>query len=110
MVSVVIVCFQVAEHKCWVCGLTFECSKNILSHFHPPISFEKSLWEDDKYLKPFMVDDALLHSFMGNDDDDDDDYTETISREEVMREFMNNGDLAGLCGADFEEKMPRLSI
>ena len=49
-----------------------------------------------------MVDDALLHSFMGNDDDDD--YTETISREEVMREFMNNGDLAGLCGADFEEK------
>lgn len=65
------------------------------------------LWEDDVYLKPFLVDDALLHGFVGDDDDDDnedDECNELISREEVMREFMNNGGLGETFDAAFDNK------
>lgn len=93
-------------HKCWGCGLKFRCGKDLQTHLHTHVNYEKNgqlLWGDDVYLKPFMFDDALLHSFVGDDDYDDDECGEMISREEVMREFMNNGELGQTCGDDFEK-------
>lgn len=83
---------------------------------HELVRYEKNgklVWDDDVYLKPFMVDDALLHSFLGgDDDDDDDDCSEMISREEVMKELAINGDLAEKevsiesISEDFDKIMP----
>ncbi|KAH7672044.1 [Myelin basic protein]-arginine N-methyltransferase protein [Dioscorea alata] len=85
---------QVAECKCWRCGLVFNCKKELQNHFHETDVFEKEgkfPWEDDMYLKPFLVDDALLHSFAGNEDEDDDPVS--VDKEELMRELMSSGAL-----------------
>lgn len=90
---------QVAENRCWGCGLTFQCKKDLLNHLHTPDGYEKNgqlLWHDDTYLKPFMVDDELLHSFVG-DEEDDEDYTGTISKEEAMKELMSSEEIAEIC-------------
>lgn len=89
---------QVAENKCWSCGFTFECSKDLQNHLHAAVSYGKDgkfLWEDDLYLKPFMADDPLLHSFAGAEDDED--YNVLIDKEELMRELGSNEDLTELC-------------
>ena len=86
--------FQVAECKCWRCGLVFKCKTDLQNHFHEADVFEKEgkfPWEDDLYLKPFLVDDALLHSFAGNEDEDDDPVP--VDKGELMRELMSSGAL-----------------
>ena len=86
------------KNKCWSCGLTFECSKDLQNHLHAAVSYEKGgkfLWEDDVYLKPFMADDPLLHSFAA--DEDDEDYNVLIDKEELMRELVSNEDFGELC-------------
>lgn len=98
---------QVAENKCWDCGLVLQCKNDLLSHLHAPFSYREDggkVWDDDVYLRPFIGNDALLHSFFGDDDDGEDDCTETISREEAMRELVNNGDLNEMLGNDFDRK------
>ncbi|KAJ6807831.1 putative protein arginine N-methyltransferase 3 [Iris pallida] len=83
---------QVTENKCWSCGLTFECNNKLQDHLHKYTLCKKDgkfPWEDDMYLKPSMVDDALLHSF--GCEEDDEDFTASINKEELMRELMNNG-------------------
>ncbi|XP_074566171.1 putative protein arginine N-methyltransferase 3 isoform X2 [Curcuma longa] len=88
---------QASENKCWCCGLKFQCNRDLQNHLHPASSFAKDgifLWEDDHYLKPFMEDDPLLHSFGGDEDEEDDPMT--INKEEIMRELIDG------------EKLPRL--
>ncbi|XP_039132604.1 probable protein arginine N-methyltransferase 3 isoform X3 [Dioscorea cayenensis subsp. rotundata] len=83
---------QVADCKCWRCGLVFNCKTDLQNHFHETDVFEKEgkfPWENDMYLKPFLVDDALLHSFAGNEDEDDDPVS--VDKEELMRELMSSG-------------------
>ncbi|XP_042383245.1 probable protein arginine N-methyltransferase 3 [Zingiber officinale] len=89
---------QVSENKCWCCGLEFQCSRDLQNHLHPAPSFDKDgkfLWEDDHYLKPFMGDDPLLHSFGGDEDEEDDPMT--INKEEIMRELVVHEKLPRLC-------------
>ncbi|WOK95943.1 putative protein arginine N-methyltransferase 3 [Canna indica] len=86
--------YQVAEKKCWCCSLTFQFSGDLENHLHPASSFKKDgkyFWEDDIYLKPFMMDDPLLHSFGGDEDEEDD--SGTADKEELMRELMNSEEL-----------------
>ncbi|XP_077244620.1 protein arginine methyltransferase 3 [Tasmannia lanceolata] len=90
---------QVAANKCWSCGLGFESNNNLQNHLHTAVNFEKNSklpWQGDIYLKPFMEDDALLHSFC-EDEDDEDDYIPTIDREELMRELVDANDITKIC-------------
>ncbi|XP_068659284.1 probable protein arginine N-methyltransferase 3 [Aristolochia californica] len=93
---------QVAAIRCWICGLTFQDNMDLLNHLHPEHTFDKNgefPWEDDKYLKPFMSEDAFLHSF-GMDEDDQDECTPTVDREELLREVDSVNDFAGICLED----------
>ncbi|XP_072976570.1 probable protein arginine N-methyltransferase 3 [Typha angustifolia] len=86
---------QVAENKCWVCRRSFQCNGDLQNHFHVGCEMDgKVLWEDDSYLKPYMEDDSLLHSFAC--DEDEDDCTTSMDKE-VMRELISSEDLAELC-------------
>ncbi|RWW24444.1 hypothetical protein BHE74_00002623 [Ensete ventricosum] len=88
---------QVAENKCWCCGLALQCSRDLQNHLHPACNFEKDgkfFWEDDLYLKPYMVDDPLLHSFAGDEDEEED---PPGVDEEMMRELMSSEELPKLC-------------
>ncbi|KAF8395717.1 hypothetical protein HHK36_019667 [Tetracentron sinense] len=84
---------QVAANRCWSCGLTCQSNKDLQNHLHEVVSFKdiKLLWEDDNYLKPFMQEDSLLHSF-GEDEDAEDDYNPSIDREDLMRDLGNSVD------------------
>ncbi|XP_058078832.1 probable protein arginine N-methyltransferase 3 [Magnolia sinica] len=90
---------QVAANKCWNCGSTFQSNKDLQNHLHAAFNFGKDgklPWQDDMYLKPFMPEDALLHSF-GDDEDGEDDYTTSVDREELLRELANSKDLGEIC-------------
>ncbi|KAK9265808.1 hypothetical protein L1049_021420 [Liquidambar formosana] len=85
---------QVAENRCWSCGLTCQSEQNLRNHLHETFSFKDSmlLWDDDKYLKPFIPEDSLLYSF-GEDDEGEEDYS-SLDKEELMRDMK---DLEGIC-------------
>lgn len=74
---------QVAEDKSW----SFDQSNKV-----NPKETELA-WDDDKYLKPFLPDDPLLYSFSG-DEEDDNDYSDSVDKEQVLREF---GNIDGIC-------------
>ncbi|KAJ7949379.1 Arginine N-methyltransferase family protein [Quillaja saponaria] len=80
---------QVAEQRCWNCGLTFQSNRDLQDHLHETFDFKgiKSLWDDSRYLKPFMQDDSLLYSF-GDYEEGEDDQTVSIDKEELMRDLM----------------------
>ncbi|KAJ4841081.1 hypothetical protein Tsubulata_048258 [Turnera subulata] len=71
---------QVAEDKSW----SFEHACNSGQ------KDSKMLWDDDKYLKPFLSDDPLLYSF-GEDEegDDGDDYSALVEKEDVLMDLEN---------------------
>lgn len=81
---------QVAERRCWICGVTCESSQGLQNHKHETFSIEdiKPLWDDDRYLKPFMEDDSLLYTF-GEDEEGEgeDDYSASIDKDELMRDL-----------------------
>ncbi|CAN0863194.1 Probable protein arginine N-methyltransferase 3 [Linum grandiflorum] len=64
-------------------------------HLHEPVNLKniKLSLDDDKYLKPFMQDDILLHSF--DDEDSEDDYKASVDKEEIMSILKLNIDEAG---------------
>lgn len=76
--------YQVAENRCWSCGLTCQSKQDLRGHLHEPRSLKdiKPLWDSEAYLKPFLQDDSLLYSFNEDEDiaekDDDDDELMTI--------------------------------
>ncbi|XP_010271760.1 PREDICTED: probable protein arginine N-methyltransferase 3 [Nelumbo nucifera] len=89
---------QVAENRCWTCGLTCQSNKDLLNHLHEPVSLgdSKNFWQDDKYLKPYMQEDSLLHSF-AEDEDGEDDCTTSVDREELMKELGITLDFENIC-------------
>ncbi|TKY49735.1 arginine N-methyltransferase 3 [Spatholobus suberectus] len=81
---------QVAENRCWSCGLTCQCNRDLQDHLHDVIDFNdiKTLWTDDRYLRPFMQDDSLLYSF-GECDEDGEDEQVTPIDEDLIKDLMN---------------------
>lgn len=79
-----------AENKCWNCGLTFQCKRDLQNHLHDVVDFNeiKTLWNDDKYLIPFMQDDSLLYSF-GECDEEGEDEQITPIDEDLIKDLMN---------------------
>ncbi|ESR45657.1 hypothetical protein CICLE_v100006501mg, partial [Citrus x clementina] len=76
---------QVAENRCWICGLTCQSNQDLQNHLHEAYNLKetKLRWDKEKYLKPFMLDDKLLYSF-GEDEVDEED-----NDAELMRDVMN---------------------
>lgn len=64
---------QVADNRCWSCGLSCKSNQDLQNHLHKILNLDdiKALWDDDKYLKPFRQDDPLLYSFTEDEEDDD---------------------------------------
>ncbi|XP_042481349.1 probable protein arginine N-methyltransferase 3 [Macadamia integrifolia] len=89
---------QVAANICWSCGATCQSNKDLQNHLHEPVNLKDSklLWEDDKYLRPHMQEDSLLHSF-AEDEDDEDVQTTPIDREELMKDIGEVLDLEKIC-------------
>ncbi|KAL2337217.1 hypothetical protein Fmac_011663 [Flemingia macrophylla] len=81
---------QVAEIRCWNCGLAFQCNRDLQNHLHDVVDFSeiKTLWNDDKYLIPFMQDDSLLYSF-GECDEEGEDEQITPIDEDLIKDLMN---------------------
>lgn len=82
-------CFynQVAESRCWSCGLACQSKHDLQNHLHDVTDFNgiKPLWDDDKYLKPFMQDDSLLYNF-GEFEEGEDEETSTMD-EDLVRDL-----------------------
>jgi protein arginine N-methyltransferase 3 len=85
--SIIPFSYQVAENRCWSCGVTCQSNQDLQNHLHETVNVEdiKPHWEDDRYLKPFMKDDSLLYSF----GEDEEDYTASVDKEELMRDLEN---------------------
>ncbi|CAK7336488.1 unnamed protein product [Dovyalis caffra] len=81
---------QVAENRCWSCGLACQSHQDLQNHIHETVKLKdiKSLLDDDKYLKPFMQDDPLLYSF-NEDEEGEDDHMTLDDQEELMRDLRN---------------------
>lgn len=79
------ICFQVAENRCWSCGLTCLSNKDLQNHLHETVNLKdiKPLWNSDEYLKPFLQDDSVLYSF-GEDEEGEDDYSVAVDKDELM--------------------------
>ncbi|KAJ4720411.1 Arginine N-methyltransferase family protein [Melia azedarach] len=86
---------QVAENRCWSCGLTCQSNQDLQNHLHETTNFKdiKLLWDDEKYLKPFMQEDELLYSF-GDGEEGEQDFDTSFDREELMRDL---GNFQGIC-------------
>ncbi|CAL1377274.1 unnamed protein product [Linum trigynum] len=85
---------QVAQNGCWSCGVTCQSKEELQNHLHETANLEnvRLLWDDDKYLKPFMQDDMLLHSFSEEEEEDDeDDYKASFDKDELMRHLGDIG-------------------
>lgn len=89
---------QVAENRCWSCGLACQSHQDIQNHLHETVNLKeiKPLWDDDKYLKPFMQDDPLLYSF-NEDEEGEDNHMTLDDQEELMRDLSN---IDGMCIED----------
>uniref|UniRef100_A0A2P2LE80 Arginine N-methyltransferase family protein n=1 Tax=Rhizophora mucronata TaxID=61149 RepID=A0A2P2LE80_RHIMU len=81
---------QVAENRCWTCGITCQSNLDLQSHLHEALNVHeiKLFWDDDRYLKPFMQDDTLLYSF-SDDEEGEDDYTVGVDKEELIKDLGN---------------------
>ncbi|KAL2478205.1 putative protein arginine N-methyltransferase 3 [Forsythia ovata] len=67
--------YQVAENRCWSCGMTCQSLRDLQNHLHGVVNFESSMlqWDNDRYLSPILQDDALLYSFAEDEEDEDGD-------------------------------------
>ncbi|KAI5410918.1 hypothetical protein KIW84_056167 [Lathyrus oleraceus] len=80
---------KVAESKCWSCGLACQSKDDLQNHLHDVIDFNTitPLWDDDRYLKPFMQDDSLLYNF-GDFEEGEDEQT-SIMDEDLVTDLKN---------------------
>ncbi|KAK4285325.1 hypothetical protein QN277_002036 [Acacia crassicarpa] len=85
---------QVVDNKCWSCGLTFQSNKDLLNHLHDTVNLKdiKCLWDDERYLKPFIQDDSLLYSFDESEEIEDDEFT-PINEEELIGDLKNSEEI-----------------
>ncbi|CAL0326269.1 unnamed protein product [Lupinus luteus] len=83
---------QVAERRCWSCGLTCKSNQDLQNHLHDVINFNniKTLLDDDRYLKPFIQDDSLLYSFDEHEESEDEQIT--AIDDDLMRDLKNSAD------------------
>ncbi|KAJ6713943.1 PROTEIN ARGININE N-METHYLTRANSFERASE 3-RELATED [Salix viminalis] len=83
---------QVAENRCWSCGLACQSHQDLQNHLHETVKLKdiKPLWDDEKYLKPVMQDDPLLYSF--NDDEEGEDNHMTPDDQEELVRYLRNID------------------
>ncbi|GER46302.1 protein arginine n-methyltransferase [Striga asiatica] len=73
---------QVAVNKCWSCGTICTSKEDLQKHLHESANFDGNiLWDDDKYLNPFLQDDSLLYSF--DEDEEDEEDALPLDREEL---------------------------
>ncbi|XP_021299978.1 probable protein arginine N-methyltransferase 3 [Herrania umbratica] len=81
---------QVANNRCWSCGVHCQSKQDLQSHLHQSVNSKdfKLLLDDDKYLNPFMQEDSLLYSF-GGDEEGENDYNTSFDEEEIVRDFGN---------------------
>lgn len=93
---------QVAVNKCWSCGLACRSNRELQDHLHDHVKLVslmkedgRLLWQDDKYLKPFLQDDSLLYNFE-EDEDVIEVTTASFDKEELMREFRISEDLESI--------------
>lgn len=86
---------QVAENRCWSCGLSCQSNQDLQNHLHKTVNLNsmKAPWDDDKYLKPFREDDPLLYSFAEDEEDDD----ISLTNNNLGRNMDSDG---GNCNAD----------
>ncbi|XP_068657978.1 probable protein arginine N-methyltransferase 3 [Aristolochia californica] len=88
----------ILQIRCWICVLTFQNTMDMLNHLHLEHTIDRNgefPWEVDTYLKPFMSEDAFLHSF-GGDEDGQDECTPSVHRVELLREVDNVKDFVGI--------------
>jgi protein arginine N-methyltransferase 3 len=80
---------QVAESRCWSCGLACQSKHDLQNHLHDVTDFSsiKPLWDDDRYLKPFMQDDSLLYNF-GEFEEGEDEQT-SVMDEDLVTDLKN---------------------
>lgn len=83
------------DNKCWSCGLTFQSNKDLLNHLHDTVNLKdiKCLWDDERYLKPFIQDDSLLYSFDESEEIEDDQFT-PINEEELIGDLKNSEEIS----------------
>ncbi|KAL3829819.1 hypothetical protein ACJIZ3_018621 [Penstemon smallii] len=80
-------CCTVAADKCWDWGKICCSDKELKNHLLEADNFEESIipWDDDRYLNPFLQDDALLYRFDEDGDfEDEDDAMSFDSKELAM--------------------------
>ncbi|KAK8691783.1 hypothetical protein V6N13_075281 [Hibiscus sabdariffa] len=80
---------QVADNRCWSCGVHCQSKQDLQSHLHQSVDTKdvKLLLVHDKYLNPFMQEDSLLYSFDG--DEEDEDCNASFDKEEIVKDFGN---------------------
>ncbi|XP_022864409.1 probable protein arginine N-methyltransferase 3 [Olea europaea var. sylvestris] len=66
---------QVAENRCWSCGMICQSKRDLQNHLHEVVNFESIMlqFDDNRYLKPILPDDALLYSFAEDEEDENGD-------------------------------------
>ncbi|XP_021752615.1 probable protein arginine N-methyltransferase 3 [Chenopodium quinoa] len=89
---------MVAQNTCWSCGHQCKSNQELLNHLHgTKFSELKLLWDDDKYLQPFMEGDSLLYSF-DQDEDFEDECMPPVDEEELSRIVGEAKELSRLLG------------
>ncbi|KAL0429454.1 UNVERIFIED_CONTAM: putative protein arginine N-methyltransferase 3 [Sesamum radiatum] len=83
LVSCLQTCCTMASNKCWSCGKKCDSKEELQNHLHEERPSEGSIlpWDDEKYLNPFLQDDALLYSFDEDDEYEDEDAVPVDSEE-----------------------------
>lgn len=91
---------MVAENTCWSCRHQCKSNQELLDHLHGTKILEelKLLWDDDKFLQPFMEGDSLLYSFDHDEDFEEDECMPSVDEEELSRIVGEAKELACLLG------------
>lgn len=100
-------------NKCWRCDLLFESITDLQNHLHAADNIKndgKFPWDDELYLKPFMVDDALLYSF--SIEEDEEEVDPPVTKEDILSELMNDGEIPEIynrCHGILDTEKPQTS-
>ncbi|CAN6703429.1 unnamed protein product [Malus baccata var. baccata] len=98
---------QVAENRCWSCGLTCHSNQDLQNHLHETVNFKDITpgWDSDEYLKPFLQDDSVLYSF-GEDEEGEDDYAAAVDKDELMSDLRQFEEIC----IDHDIHVPKIAI
>lgn len=107
---------EVAANRCWSCGSVQESNEALLKHIstsnHSSFTLDSHhsresgfIWQDDRYLAPFLQDDAMLYSFEEEGEDIMESFNgvDVVDKEELFRE------LGGDCLKDIQSLVDSLS-